>query len=111
MINGTFEPTTEERINGELVYRNKDAPDYWLELTLYNGTLKWYLKSTQYRGAANSTSYAYCDVIRHQANGNNNGHNNQDDNGLSNCLPGSWRVSTGNGFEEQAYVTISRVLD
>lgn len=95
MVNGVYEPTTD-RCNGEIVYRNKDAPDYYLEYVNFNGSRKWYVKSSQYRGPDNSTSYAYCDMTRSGT-------------GLIAIRPRSWRVSTGNGFEAQESVSCTRI--
>ena len=40
MVNGLYEPVDGEMCNDMPVYRSKDASDYWLEYTSFNGTWK-----------------------------------------------------------------------
>jgi hypothetical protein len=94
LVNGVYEPTNDT-CNGQPVYRCKDSPDYWLEYTTFNARNKWYVKSTQYRGATSSTSYAYCEM--------------QGGSALSYSRARSWTVSTGGGFEAQPAVVCERI--
>lgn len=98
MVNGCYEPTSE-LCSGLPVYRNKDAPGFWLECCLLGSVYKYYVKQTEYRGEKCLTSYAYgaCSANAHEVC------LPQD------CIPGKWQVSTGSGFTLQPTLTIQCV--
>jgi hypothetical protein len=97
LVNGVFEPVLGKSCNDMPVYRNKDAPDYWMECCQMGAEWKWYVKLTEHLGENNTTCYGYsqCAAFNRQV-------------ALPQDMPlGNWSVSTGNGFNAMPATTLT----